>query len=289
MKFFSKLMLCLLLFATINSCKDNSTNPTNSAFKGFIYYSTASTIYRINMTTQKSEKLFENARYPDITKKGEILAQETYQKRLMLSDLTGANRVTVMEGTDYQGPVYRRGMDHPRISYDQKYIAYDGGSVYNPVTYVIDATNGSLVATIGDYSARNPLYMPSWAPDGTLYVMGWTSMNNGIYKVSADFKTVTRIDPNLTNVAYPSVSPDGKKIAFVRDGQVWTMGIDGMNPKQLYVQNETFYNPAWSPDSKYIVATDSYHAFIFDIANNTVTELDKAGYISPDDQFSWVY
>jgi len=241
------------------------------------------------MSTQLSEKLFTNARYPDITAKGEILVQETYQLRLILTDLTGANRKSIMEGTDYKGPIHRRGMDHPRISYNQKYIAYDGGSVYNPVTYVIDAVTGTLVATIGDYNANNPLYQPSWAPDGSLYVMGWTSMNNGIYKVSSDFKTVTRVDPNFTNVAYPSVSPDGKSIAFVRDGQVWTMGIDGTNPKQFYLSTETFYNPTWSPDSKYIVATGKWSAFIFDIAKNTYTELSKAGYISPDDQLCWVY
>ncbi len=289
MKYFTFVLFISIILLIGNGCTDDNNPVKASGSKGYIYYSTASVIYRINMNTQVSEKLFVNARYPDITAKGEILVQETYQLRLMLTDLTGANRKSVLEGTDYKGPVYRRGMDHPRISYNQKYIAYDGGSVYNPVTYVIDAVTGDLVAIIGDYDARQPMYQPSWAPDGSLYVMGWTSMNNGIYKVSADFTTVTRIDPNLTNVAYPSVSPDGNTIAFVRDGQVWTMGIDGTNPQQHYINSETFYNPSWSPDSKYIVAAGTWHAFIFDLANNTYTELSNAGYISPDDQFCWRY
>lgn len=289
MKYLLKLFLLLSVLSLINSCKEDNDTVVGG-FKGYIYYSTGGEIYRVNMKSEISEKLFTNAHYPDITATGEILVQESYPlARLILTDLTGANRKSVLDGTDYNGPIHRRYMDHPRISKNQKYIAYDGGSVYNPVTYVIDVNTGELVATIGDYSERQPLYQPSWAPDGSIYVMGWTSMNNGIYKVSPDFTTVSRVDPNLSNVAYPSVSPDGQSIAFIRDGQLWLMGIDGSNPTQLYVGTETFYIPTWSPDSKYIAVVSKWDLYIFDITKNTYSEISKAGYISIDGQMSWVY
>jgi Tol biopolymer transport system component len=178
--------------------------------------------------------------------------------------------------------------DSPRISYNQAYMAYDGDNIYNPVTYVIDAVDGSLVATIGDYDAGQPMLSPSWAPDGTLYVQGWTSLNNGIYKVSADFTSMERIDPNLSNVSEPSVSPNGKRIAFVRDGKIWTMGVDGSNAALFNTEMSDFENPTWSPDSKYVAATSSGRIFIFDFEALKITDTSK-GYSMSHEQLCWRY
>ncbi len=282
MKIFSKILLITLACFFLYGCPEEDNQPDgNSTFKGYVYYSTGSKIYRINMKTLQTQSLFENASFPDTKENGKLLVCENYPKhKLIFTDLTGANRVKILELDGY--------MDHPRLSYDKKFIAYDGGSVYNPVTYVIDANSGEPIATIGDYSKRQPLYRPSWAPDGSIYVCGWTSMNNGIYKVSADYTTITRIDPDLSNVTLPAVSPDGKLIAFIRDQQVWTMNIDGTNPQQYYVSGETFSIPTWSPDSKYIISATAFSAYVFDVVNNTYTDINS-GYISESDQMCWVY
>ncbi len=295
MKYLWKFFLIISLFSLTNSCTDdNTTDPAVDGFKGYIYHSSSLTIYRINMNTQVNETLFTNVRYPEITAKGEILAVEDINpKRLILTDLTGANRKSVLEATTNLGPIHRREMIHPRISYNQKYIAYSGNNLTSGLTFVIDAITGELVATIGDFSVGEQYYRPSWAPDGSLYVNGLSNRNNGIYKISSDFKTITKISKDLTNVEYPSVSPDGKSIAFIKDNQVWTMGIDGSNPEQLYVAGLQFYIPTWSPDSKYIASVSrggGYQlVYIFDIKNNTYTELEKSGGISYIDQMCWVY
>jgi len=294
MKLLVKLFLVISLFSFINSCKDNATNPTASGFKGYIYYSTGTGgTSRVNVSTQIIENLIFNTRFPDITANGEILAIEPIPLRLIITDLTGANRKLILEGSGNNDPIHRKWMYYPRISYNQKYIAYCGG-INARVTYVIDAITGDLVATIGNENTYQPMYRPSWAPDGSLYLMGYNnSQNNGIYKVSSDFKTITRVDdPKFTNVAYPSVSPDGKSIAFIRDFKLWTMGIDGTNPKQLYVEGLTFYIPTWSPDSKYIAAVSSgsgAFAYIFDLANNTFTKLKTIEGLDINDQLCWVY
>ncbi len=58
----------------------------------------------------------------------------------------------------------------------------------------------------------------------------------------------------------PSVSPDGKWIAFIsdRDGDdnLWYCKIDGSEPKQLTKDKRiTFRSPTWMPDSQYVVVT----------------------------------
>lgn len=201
---FSALFVCLLM----SGCS-NTTNPTLTAngMTGVIYYSTAGNIYRIQLNDQTEMELFTNARHPDITAKGEILCVEGYPNtRIIYADATGASRISLIESESYTGPKHKYYMNKPRMSYDQKFVVYEGDNVSNPNSYVINAVTGALVATIGDYSARQPMISPSWAPDGSIYVQGWTSMNNGIYKVAADFSAMERIDPNLSNVYEPNVT-----------------------------------------------------------------------------------
>jgi Tol biopolymer transport system component len=295
-----KLLLNLFLIITFlfffTGCPDDTTAPVTEQFKGYVYYSTINssslnTIRRINMKTQMSEELFINARFPDITPSGDILCINKAPESIIYSDLTGANKTPILLGTN-NGPVHTRVMDNPRISYDEKYIAYGGGGPSNVTTFIIDAKSGELLVSIGDLVTKQPCLSPSWAPDGSLYFSGWTSMNNGIFKLSSDFQNVTRIDPNLTNVSEPSVSPDGQSIAFIRDNKLWTMDINGSNPKQHYVGDLSFKAPTWSPDSKFIAVIgikSGGYVYVFDLDKNTFTQLETAGRIGPEEQLSWVY
>ncbi len=281
------MLLCSILIA---SCTDPAPVTTETSnLKGTIYYSSAERVYRLRLSDQVGTELFSNARHPEVTTSGRIIVVESYPNtRIIYSDQTGANREALIVSEGYSGPEHKEYMNKPRMSYNQRYVVYDGGNVHNPQSYVIDAVSGALIATIGDYSARQPMISPSWAPDGSVIVQGWTSMNNGIYKVSPDFSSIKRIDPDLTNVYEPSVSPDGKTIAFIRDGKVWTMGIDGSNPTQLYVGSLNFSMPTWSPDSKFIAAVYSGHIYIFDIAKRTATEMSAVHYVDEGNQLCWV-
>jgi Tol biopolymer transport system component len=286
-----QIIFVVALFITLAGCSSNN-NPTNTVngLKGFIYYSTAGEIYRINLVDQITKKLFTNARHPDVMDNGQILAVETYPNtRIIYTDITGANRTSLIVSESYIGPLYKYYLNRPRISYNQNYVAYEGDNVYNPNSYIVNASDGSLVVTIGDYNSKQPMISPSWAPDGSLYVQGWTSMNNGIYKVSADFTSLERIDPDLSNVSAPCVSPDGKNIAFIKDGEVWTMSINGENPTQLYSSLANLRMPVWSPDSKYIAAVSSGHICIIDIKSKTGFEITKSHYVGEDSQMCWRY
>ena len=97
------------------------------------------------------------------------------------------------------------------------------------------------------------------SPDGTrivfdllgdIYVMPIAGSGSG---------PATRIAGGPAFEMQPRFSPDGKRIAFSsdRDGlwNIWTMDVDGKNPRQLSRDRRWFVNsPAWSPDGNYVYA-----------------------------------
>ncbi|HSE40385.1 MAG TPA: hypothetical protein VLH08_06420 [Acidobacteriota bacterium] len=81
-----------------------------------------------------------------------------------------------------------------------------------------------------------------------------------IYRVpisGGDAQCLTQDSGIAINFA-PRFSPDGKSIAFISDrkGQenLWIMDADGKNPRAVFTDsNVCIVDPAWSPDSNYIV------------------------------------
>ena len=51
---------------------------------------------------------------------------------------------------------------------------------------------------------------------------------------------------------YPSISPDGKTIAFCYKGDIFTVPVEGGKATQLTTHPAYDYHPVWSPDSKTI-------------------------------------
>ncbi|PWU14474.1 MAG: translocation protein TolB [Bdellovibrio sp.] len=75
-----------------------------------------------------------------------------------------------------------------------------------------------------------------------------------IYKMTLDGELVSKVTngPHGAMNVEPSVSPDGKKIAFSTDrsGQtmIFVMDIDGSNPRRITVAGKFNASPSWSPD-----------------------------------------
>ncbi len=107
-------------------------------------------------------------------------------------------------------------------------------------------------------------HSPAWSPDlkKLLFISDRDGEDN-IYVLEQDdpehpelikahqFK-VTRLTKGDSPEAAASFSPDGKLIAFLRDGKLWTMNPDGADPKPLVEQTRVI-EYEWSPDSKWIV------------------------------------
>ena len=293
MKSLSILVLVSLLLFNASCKKSNPVEVNASKYHGSIFYCGAGEIHRLDLSDESNVLLFSNARNPEVITATKIMAIERYPiEKIVYTDMSGVNRVSLLATGSYTGPLYTRSMNKARLSKDGLYVAYEGVDEYNSTShvFVIDANTGELLVTIGDPSKSQPMMSPSWAADGSLFVQGAPSINGGIYKVSPDFSSIVRVDPNLTNVSQPSVSPDGKMVAFIRDGRVWTMLADGSNATQFNSAEANYHTPTWSPDSKFIAAIsrDPGHISIIDLTALTITEIMKSHYAS-DEQMCWRY
>lgn len=120
--------------------------------------------------------------------------------------------------------------------------------------YVFDAAL-NIVFKLEGYQSR------AWLGNDRLVVVS----GNNLYSVTVtNSPIVTRIGPNglgLPNegVKQPSVSPDGRSIAYVQGDAIWRINVDGSGLTQLtkpYIGAEW---PSWSPDgSRLIIATDCH-------------------------------
>ncbi|HMP01043.1 MAG TPA: S41 family peptidase [Gemmatales bacterium] len=104
----------------------------------------------------------------------------------------------------------------------------------------------------------------SWAPDGKkLLFVSDRSREEHIYLLEADdpehpdllraHKTkVTQLTHGEVQDSDPSFAPNGKQIAFLRAGRLWTMKPDGSEAKPL-VDEPLVFQYVWSPDSQWLV------------------------------------
>lgn len=87
------------------------------------------------------------------------------------------------------------------------------------------------------------------------------------------------------HVSGPSVSPDGRYIAYVTDAtgnlDIWIMGIDGGAPRQITSGPASEFAPEWSPDGRRIAYTartaDSVQVWVMDADGSDARALTHDG------------
>lgn len=63
----------------------------------------------------------------------------------------------------------------------------------------------------------------------------------------------------IKRMSFPAVSPDGQRVAFSWQGDVWVVGVDGGRAERLTVHPANDSTPVWSPDGKAIIfSSDRY-------------------------------
>ncbi len=93
----------------------------------------------------------------------------------------------------------------------------------------------------------------------TTYSMEKNKGNTDIYLVNADGSNLRVLKNSDKNENEPKFSPDGKKIAYTKDGQIYTCDMDGSNDEQLTDIYSGASGFEWSNDGKKILFVSSVY------------------------------
>ena len=113
---------------------------------------------------------------------------------------------------------------------------------------------------------------PQLSPNGqtVLYTVGVVNKADNrtlthIYSVNLDGSEPRQLTKGNASHSSPRWSPDGKTIAYVTGGQIWVMEEDGDDSKQITRVSTGASNPVWSPDGRWI-------AFVSDVYPECTSE-----------------
>ena len=85
---------------------------------------------------------------------------------------------------------------------------------------------------------------------------------NRILIICATLWTLAASAENVSWLRYPSISPDGKNVAFSYKGDLYVVDSEGGEARQLTSNPAYDYSPVWSPDGKTVAfASDRYGNF----------------------------
>jgi Tol biopolymer transport system component len=207
-------------------------------------------------------------------------AQDIFEIMMMNSDGTDIRNISNDPADDLD----------PTWSPDGYRIAFvsDRGNSSSLVTQIymmnLDGT-GIIQLTKGMGSSR----FPAWSPDGSQIAFAYEFSTQGeIYLMNVDGTGLKRLTYSSSLNLSPTWSPDGKKLAYssgkwdekqkkIINYDIYTMNVDGTNPRKLTTSTADDYSPAWSPDGKKIAFVSERRGnpdiFVIDVSTTKVHQL----------------
>jgi len=178
-----------------------------------------------------------------------------------------------------------------QLDEDQAALSPDGSTLLFHTWWADPSTQQNRFAIVGtdpNTGARRSIYTsqnssahsPAWLPDGSSFVyvsdaVGQPSLVRALSSAPNAGVAVVLSASVAPNPMHPSVSPDGRRVAFhaeIRGSpQIGVVGVDGSG---LTILGDG-YNPAWSPDGSKLAFTRTVSGFdqLFLVDPNTGTGL----------------
>ncbi len=156
----------------------------------------------------------------------------------------------------------------PSWSPDGQQLAFSGGPTgAGPENIYVMQADGSGVTALTQGGIGIGNSDPRWSPDGQRIAFDRVDVFNGddpfgeVYVMDADGSNLTQItfpgsDATVFDRSHPAWSPDGSRIVFAGDGNIFSIDPSGANETQLTFDaaSGAYYDyPAWSPDGLQIV------------------------------------
>lgn len=142
----------------------------------------------------------------------------------------------------------------PAWSPDGQWITYDSNSDSpNGMNFIWKMkADGSQKRRIAYAPTTGETRMPNWSPNGNQIVhKRYIGVGPEIFTMDTSGNNPIRLTYNNNFDNYPKYSPDGTKITFESNANVWIMNADGRDPRQLTIKGGK--SPSWSPDGTKIV------------------------------------
>jgi TolB protein len=136
----------------------------------------------------------------------------------------------------------------------------DASAVFRPTTAnaeTIDATTQNVSKVT--YAEEGSEFDPSLSRDGQWMLFSSTAhrATADIYIKRVESRVVTQLTNDPSHDMMPSLSPDGKQIAFASDRSgnwdIYVMPLEGGRPVQVSFDPADEISPSWSPDGTQLV------------------------------------